>query len=293
MSKFASIAFAAFLTVAALPSAASPITAVGRGNILYAFDTATPGAVTSLGAISGLGAGESIVGIDYRPANGLLYGLSDQSRLFVISTSGSPLATQVGSSGAFALAGTSFGFDFNPMADRIRVVSDADQNLRLNPNDGTLTATDGTLAFAAGDANFGANPNIIAAAYNNNVAGAASTTLFVLDSTLNILASQNPPNAGTLNTIGGAGNPAVISGFDISGATGEAFAFWAAGGGLDALFLINLAGGVTNLGVIGGGQLGLIDFSINPNVVAEPESLTLVGLALAAMALARRRKTVR
>ena len=87
-------------------------------------------------------------------------GLGSTSRLYTIDlTSG--VATQVGASPfAAALSGTNFGFDFNPVVDRVRVVSDADQNLRLNPNNGALAATDTALAYAVGDANAGANPNM-------------------------------------------------------------------------------------------------------------------------------------
>ena len=226
----------------ALPAAAEPITALGRGNIFYSFDSATPGAVTTLGVATGLAGGETLVGIDFRPANNLLYALSDQSRLYTISFGGTPSASQVGSSGAFALSGTSFGFDFNPAADRIRVVSDLDQNLRLNPD---------TAAYTN---NFQPSPR-----------ATPGTTLFVLDSDLNILATQDPPNAGILNTIGAAGNPAFISGFDISGATGTAFASWAGSNGNDLFFLLNLATGApTGLGTIGSGQLGIVDISVNP-----------------------------
>ena len=41
-----------------------------------------------------------------------------------------------------ALNGQRFGFDFNPAADRIRVVSDSDQNLRLHPDTGAIAASD-------------------------------------------------------------------------------------------------------------------------------------------------------
>jgi Domain of unknown function (DUF4394)/PEP-CTERM motif len=287
--KFLVRAAACILAMAALPVAAEPITALARGNTILSFDSSAPGAVNILGTVSGLAAGENLIGIDYRPANGFLYGLSDQSRLYVISLAGVPTAVQVGASGAFTLVGTSFGVDFNPVADRLRVVSDAEQNLRINPNDGTLTATDSPLAFAPPpDPNFGVNPTIVAAAYTNNFAIALGTTLFVLDSTLNILASQNPPNDGTLNTIGGAGNPQLISGFDISGISGVGFANWAAGGGNDALFRIGLGGGATNLGIIGSGQLGILDISVS--AVPEPGTIALLGFGAVALGLARRRR---
>ena len=204
------------------------------------------------------------------------------------------MAIQVGGSGAFTLNGTSFGFDFNPVADRIRVVSDLDQNLRLNPDTGALAATDTPLAYAAGDTNAGKNPTIVAAAYTNNFQpsprATPGTTLFVLDSDLNILATQDPPNAGILNTIGAAGNPAFISGFDISGATGTAFASWASPTtGNDLFFLLNLATGApTGLGSIGSGQLGIVDISVNP--IPEPSTLSLFAVVAGAAWLARRRR---
>ncbi len=43
------------------------------------------------------------------------------------------------------LNGTSFGFDLNPMVDRIRLTSNFTQNLRLQPDTGTVAATDGAL----------------------------------------------------------------------------------------------------------------------------------------------------
>jgi hypothetical protein len=172
--------------------------AVAAGNLIT-FKSDAPGTILSIVAVTNLGASESIVGMDFRPATGQLYAVGSLSRLYTINlTTGA--ATQVGSDGAFTLSGTKFGVDFNPVPDRIRVVSDLDQNLRLNPNDGTLSATDGTLAYAAGDANQGTNPQVGAGGYINSYAGATSTTLYVLDYSLNALLIQNPPNSGTLNT---------------------------------------------------------------------------------------------
>jgi hypothetical protein len=127
-------------------------------------------------AITGLGAGETILGMDFRPATGQLYALGSTSRIYIINlTTG--VATQVGTDGAFTLNGTKFGFDFNPVPDRIRVISNTEQSLRLNPNDGTLTASDIPLAYEPADPNAGTNPTAGAAAYTNSFAGATSTTL--------------------------------------------------------------------------------------------------------------------
>jgi len=195
---------------AAQAAAGSTMFAITSANALLRFDSAAPGTILSTVAISGLQLGENLLGIDFRPVNGQLYGLGSTGRLYTIDlTSG--VATQVGAGPVAAvLSGTDFGFDFNPVPDRVRVVSDADQNLRLNPNDGILAATDGTLAYAPGDAHAAANPNIVGAAYTNSFAGATTTTLYDIDSNLDTLVTQNPPNNGTLNTVGPLG-------FDTSG----------------------------------------------------------------------------
>src|SRR5215204_431048 len=120
-----------------------PALAVGltTTNQLVFFDTENPGSPLRIAPVTGLQLGEDLLGIDVRPATGQLYGLGSTSRLYTIDqTTG--VATQVGAAGAFLLSGADFGFDFNPVPDRIRVVSDADQNLRLNPNDGSVTALD-------------------------------------------------------------------------------------------------------------------------------------------------------
>src|SRR5262249_44066343 len=160
------------------------------------FSTATPGTITARVPIAGLIDGDPIVGIDFRPATGQLYALGRGSRLYTIDP-GTGVATQVGSDGAFNLgAGQSFSFDFNPVVDRIRVTSDSELNLRLNPNDGTLVdgdpdtpgiQPDANLAFAAGDPNTGQNPDAGGAAYTNNFAGATTTTLFDIDTFTNSL----------------------------------------------------------------------------------------------------------
>jgi len=220
---------------------------VNTSNQLVRFDSATPGTVTATLPITGLQAGEAILGIDFRPANGGLYGLGSTSRLYLINrTTG--VATQVGTAGAFTLSGTDFGFDFNPMVDRIRVVSNTGQNLRLNPDTGGLTAMDTPLNPGV--------PNVNAAAYTNNVAGTATTTLFVIDTTLDSVFRQDPPNAGTLVLVGPLGVDASnLNGFDIAPSSGVAFAALTVAG-TSRLYTINLATGTATLvGAIGGGNI--------------------------------------
>jgi hypothetical protein len=223
--------------------------------------------------ITGLQPGENVLAIDFRPAapQGRLYGLGSTSRVYLIDPS-TGIASAVGS-GPFspALSGSEFGFDFNPTVDRIRVVSDTDQNLRLHPDLGTVVATDSNLNYAAGDVSFGEDPYAVAVAYTNSAdPPPASTTLYDVDTVLNILTTQTPPNNGTLNTVGPLGaNPNNAAGFDISGATGIAYAAFNSGGAT-SLYTIDLGTGTSTLvGTIGGETVrGLSVFgSIEPTSV--------------------------
>jgi hypothetical protein len=109
------------------------LTGLTTAGNLVSFDSAAPGTISSSVAITGLQAGEVLLGIDRRPANGLLYGLGSTSRIYTINTT-TGVATPVGATPfAPALTGTAFGFDFNPVPDRIRVVSTDTTNFRLNP----------------------------------------------------------------------------------------------------------------------------------------------------------------
>jgi hypothetical protein len=217
---------------------------VSTANQLVRFDSATPGTTTNIGTISGLQAGENVLAIDFRPANGQLYGLGSTSRLYTINTLNGA-ATAVGAAGAFTLSGTDFGFDFNPTVDRIRVVSNAGQNLRLNPDTGAIAATDTNLNPGT--------PVVSAAAYTNNFAGATTTTLYVIDSGNDTLYIQNPPNNGTLVAVGTLGvDTTGVNGFDIATIGSTAFASLNVGG-TSRLYTINLTtGAATQVAAIGG-----------------------------------------
>jgi hypothetical protein len=260
----AGLALSVWPTPSVRAAAGSTMYAITTTNNLLRFDSGTPGTILSTVAVSGLQVGENLLGIDFRPASGQLYGLGSTSRVYTIDLTNG-VATQVGASPfAASLSGTNFGFDFNPTVDRMRVVSDADQNLRLNPNNGVVAGSDTALAYAVGDGNVGANPNMVGAAYNNNIAGATITTLYGIDSNLDILVIQNSPNNGTLNTIGPLGFDTSGSvGFDIA-TTGTAFASLSVSG-LAGLFTINLTtGAATPVGSIGTGATAIRDIAIAP-----------------------------
>jgi hypothetical protein len=249
------------------------------GNLI-SFDAASPDVLLTNDAITGLGNGEAIVGIDFRPATGQLYGLGSQSNLYTLNlTTGA--ATQVGASGAFTLTGEYFGFDFNPTVDRIRVVSNSGQNIRLNPDTGGLAATDGNLAYAVGDPNATATPAVVDAGYTNSYSGTGSTTLYDIDAELDILAIQAPPNNGTLNTVGSLGLGADVTshgGLDIRACNNDAYAVLTEqpGNGTDGalssgLYTINLTtGAATLVDTIGPGNITVDGLSIAPNGVVPP-----------------------
>lgn len=281
------IAALAGLGIAALATTASAeiVYGVTLNQTLVSWNHNTPGTLNSGVAIWGMAANETVQGLDFRPATGELYALGSFSRFYKVDPM-TGMATQAGANFSTSLNGSSFGFDFNPTVDRIRMVSDADQNLRGHPDTGAITV-DGTLNYVAGDANFGTNPNIVAAAYTNNFAGATSTTLYVLDAGLDALVIQSPANSGNLMTVGSLGADVTdFASFDISGATGTAYAvirdvnlnrstFWT----------INLATGAgTMVGEIGGGAI-ITSMTV---AIPAPGAAALAGIACLGMARRRR-----
>lgn len=219
---------------------------------LIGFDTDAPAVVTSTVTITGLAAGESIVGIDLRPANGLLYGLGSTGQIYLIQPM-SGVASAVGM-GGLPLQGSAFGFDFNPVVDRLRIVSDSNQNLRANPNDGALAATDGTLTPAS---------LVVAAAYTNSFAGTSSTLLYGIDAQADTLVTQDPPNDGVLNVVGPLGiDVGGAAGFDIAPSTNAAF-LAARVGGQTRLYAVNLSSGAaSDIGTIGDGTMEVAGFAL-------------------------------
>ena len=201
-------------------------------NKLYRFNPMAP-SENSVNLI-GMNDSENVVGLDFRPMNGALYAITNQNRLLTVNTSNGQV-TPIGSGLATALSGISFGFDFNPTVDRIRVVSNTGQNLRLHPELGTVVFTDGSLNPGA--------PNVNAAAYTNNFASATSTTLYVIDSETDMLYKQVPPNDGVLVPVGSLGiNVTSDNGFDIGGSSNGAFALLKVGS-TTSLYQINLTTG--------------------------------------------------
>lgn len=222
--------------------------ATSADNKLYRFNPMSP--TMNPVDLMGMMNGETIVGLDFRPANGALYAISSQSRLLTVNTSNGQV-TAVGSALTPALSGTTFGFDFNPTVDRIRLVSNTGQNLRLHPDLGTVVFTDGSLNPGS--------PNVNAAAYDNNFSMSTATTLYVLDSQTNMMYKQIPPNDGVLVPVGAIGvDFDAENGFDIGGKSNMAFGLLKANS-MTAVYSFNLTTGAATK---------TADFNINATAMA-------------------------
>jgi Domain of unknown function (DUF4394) len=202
-------------------------------NNLLIFNPNSPGTPVSK-SITGLQAGETILGLDIRPLTGQLYALGSSSRLYAINMSNGA-ASAIGSQFSTLLSGTDFGFDFNPTVDRIRVISNTGQNLRLHPETAAVAAVDGNLNPGS--------PSVSAAAYTNNFPGSTTTVLFDIDYITDKLYTQIPPNNGTLVEVGNTGiNTESANGFDIGGTSNNAFAILTTGTATK-IYRINLTTG--------------------------------------------------
>ncbi len=246
----ARLVLAVALSIVAPPARADDarLVAFTDGNALLVFSAADPGHVER---VEVKGVRGTLVGIDCRPADGRLYGLGTTYDLYTIDPSTGAAATVSTLTNPFD-GGARAGVDFNPQADRLRLVAASGQNLRVNVTMGA-TAGDAALAYAAGDPNHGRRPGVTAAAYANNRPGAAATRLFDIDAELDVLALQEPPNDGVLVTVGPLGADAASrAGFDIvtdAAGTDRAFAAWAG-----TAYAIDLKTGAARpLGTIAGG----------------------------------------
>jgi hypothetical protein len=154
--------------------------------------------------------GDNIIEIDFRPADGRLYAVSDTGRIYTVNLSSTNFGATTLVSTTNPRLTTGFGgavMDFNPVLNALRLVGQNDQNLAVvNQNGGNLNAVAAQtrLAYVAGDVSAGADPEITAGAYTNNVNGAANTLFYMVDHDKDTFVTIQDKNAtGSSNTGGG------------------------------------------------------------------------------------------
>jgi hypothetical protein len=304
--RLATLSAAAALLAAGAAAQAEGVIGLTTTNALIRLDSAMPTQASAPVQITGLAFNERIIGIDLRPSTGMLYGVSNQNRLFTLNANtgmASFVAVLVAdpsdaSSPFMGFKSQALGIDFNPVPDlgqtlpSLRITSTAGENLRVNVN-----AANAGRVFTDTDLNGpgGGMPSIAGSAYINNDRNAATgTTLYNIDTAADALYVQTPPNAGTQVLVGSLGIDAIgVTGFDVSGATGMAYAAMTDSfTGKSGLYTIALNSGMaTWVGDFGiGGNTAIAPPLLDLTVAAipEPGSYALMAAGLLGLALRRR-----
>lgn len=235
-------------------------------------------------SISNLMEGDEIIGIDYRVARGDLYALANTGRIYILNTDNGEATLIDGSAPVAEMAVGPYGFDFNPAADKLRVVGDHNKNLRLDPDSGSKVdfnksmagvQTDPDLAFDQNDPLANSYPDIVAAAYTYNTSDSKLTTNYAIDRRKGMLLMQGTregvkpsvsPNLGVLYSVGDLGLGALQdASFDISDVSNTALAALLPVGQKNTLFVsIDLESGkATPIGTLGNGQ-HVVGMAIEP-----------------------------
>ncbi|MBK9985032.1 MAG: DUF4394 domain-containing protein [Saprospiraceae bacterium] len=178
-------------------------------NQLMLLKPGPPVTTVSMVTLTGFTKGDRMLAIDFRPANGLMYGVSDANLIYIIDPATGTVKPISRSPFNPGIKGSTVGFDFDPKNDQIRLVTDADLNMRIDPNFGTVIIVDTDINPSFFDMN--------AIAYGYNFA-TRTYPLFDIDISRGYLTRQNPENAGAINPVGPL-NMVIIGegGFDIPG----------------------------------------------------------------------------
>jgi hypothetical protein len=256
-SSLIALRAALVLGVAGLATSAHAASAVGLvgDTTLVMFDTETR-AISGTMDVSGV---DGLAGIDVRPADKMLYGVTLSGEVVTIDTASG--AATVKSTLSEKLASYEGAIvDFNPMADRLRLMGTDGTNHRVNVDDGMVTV-DGSLAYEAGDMHEGETPAIVEAAYINSIGKPEATAMYDIDATIAALIQQVSPNDGTLKAIGKLGVEGSTYAFDISATEDLTNTAWLVVD--NELFTVDLTTGMaTSLGAIEGVDGMISDIAI-------------------------------
>ncbi len=257
----------------------------GGPQSLIRFNSDALGSITTVPIVTPL-PNETLVDIDVFPVDRNLYGLSSAGNLYRIDFTTGVLTLDTT---ALSSLGSPVAIDFNPAADRLRVLSTNDENYRLTPSTNTagptgvnsgLVSNDGTVAYLGG---LPSDPNLVAAGYTNSFDGTPSTALYSIDASADALVLHSvAPGFSTLNTVGSLGIDVTDdTGFDI--AVGGPF--WLTSGG--NLYTVDSGSGTATLVGAINGTAG-VGGSLRIAVVPEPGAAGLAGLVGSALLVRRR-----
>lgn len=248
------LAGASLLALSTAAAAAPALGLVGDKTLLW-FDTDKPAEVKTI-EITGV---EKLHGIDLRPADKMVYGVAADGSLVTINLD-TGAATVVSKLSAMLPDGAMASVDFNPMADKLRVMGSDGTNLRVDPASGKVT-TDGSLQFEPGDPAAEMKPAIVATAYLNSFGKPEKTAMYDIDRN-GLFIQQTKPNDGTLKTIGKLGvDLGDTVGFDIQTTPDGTNTAWLASGG--TLYKIDIATGAAQKSA-DGLDAGIRDLTILP-----------------------------
>jgi hypothetical protein len=252
------LAASAAMMIASHAAQAAEVAALWGDNTISIVDTSQKKVVKTW-AISGING--KVLGIDVRPADGMLYAVGADGGIYTVDGK-TGKATLKSKLETMLPAGVVATVDFNPAADRLRLMGSDGTSLRVNVDDGKVIK-DGSHKFADADMHKGEKPNVVAGAYSNSFKGTKETTLYNIDGTIGALVRQVPPNDGVLNAIGKLGVKADAVAFDIwSDGNGKNEAWLMAG---DTLYSVDLTSGkATAAAKISGAKGPVRDIAILP-----------------------------
>lgn len=280
---------------AASPTRAVPLVVLNSDGNLFTTGSNNPNQIVTGVFPSGFNqTGEQLLAIDVRPSNNELYALSSSSALYQVDLATGEMS-QVGARFGTKLNGTSFGFDIDPVSDTARVVSNTGQDLKIDLNTGFATP-ESPLAYAAGDANAGVIPSIVALAYGPSPGGGAPAPLYGLDSRTASFVVVDP-DTGLLHTLGpGFGAISNLAGLDID-SSGTAYAV------VDEIGLtteenlspfelaqVDLHTGIPSRLAFFNGEPIVRDIAVIGSLVPEPGTALLVATGLLGLAARPRRR---
>lgn len=257
MKRITTLCTASLLTLSAGATSATELLALGADGKPFKVDVASLKVTGSI-AVSGA---SNLRGLDVRPASGKLYALGGNDQLYTLDAASgkasavSTLKTALPGSGQAVV-------DFNPVADRLRLLGQDGTSLRVNVDTGEV-AVDGKLAYAADSPYAGKQPKVVAGAYTNAYAGTQSTALYNIDLASGSLMLQNPPNDGVQQLVGKVADGLKAVAMDIaSDGKGGNTAYVLTGKTLHQLDLAS--GKPTKLGDVTGLPDGIIDIAVLP-----------------------------